>query len=171
MKSAITLLIALFSFNLGAKEMEDPIDLVTNLFISTDQGNWDELKEIFDSQVNLDYSSMTGNPAAILTADEIIASWRSILPGFESTHHQMGNMLSKIEGEEARVFCYGTASHYLNDELGNLWVVVGSYDFDLSKDENNKWKVKSMKFNFKYQDGNLSLPTKAINILKDNDQK
>ena len=56
------------------------------------------------------------------------------------------------------MFCYGTASHYFQNELGeDVWIVVGTYDFDLEKID-TEWKVKKMKFNFKYQDGNLELP-------------
>ncbi len=146
--------------------MKNPIDAITHLFVSTDQRNWEDLKQVFDSEVLLDYSSMNGSPATKLTPDQIIAAWKTILPGFESTHHQLGNFVSNIQENKATVFCYGTASHFLKDDNGNLWTVVGTYDFELRKDAKANWKVSAMKFNFKYQDGNLTLPEKAMNKLK-----
>lgn len=134
---------------------------VIQLFVASDQRNWEQVETIFGEKVTLDYSSMNGNPAAELTPNQITTAWKGILPGFESTHHQLGNFITEIKEDTAKVFCYGTATHYLPDENGNIWTVVGSYNFDL-KNVNDQWKVTSMKFNFKYQDGNTSLPEKAI---------
>ncbi|MEL6557343.1 MAG: nuclear transport factor 2 family protein [Bacteroidota bacterium] len=146
--------------------MKHPNDAVNQLFVSSDQRDWNMVEQIFDDNVLLDYSSMSGNPAASLTPEAITTAWKGVLPGFEYTHHQIGNMLTTIDDNTAKVFCYGTATHYLTDEEGNVWTVVGSYDFDLRLDAKDNWRVTSMKFNFKYQDGNTSLPEKAINRLK-----
>ncbi len=143
--------------------MKSPEQVVVQLFVATDQRDWQKVEASFVSEVLLDYSSMTGNPASKLTPSQIITSWKGILPGFEYTHHQLGNFLTTTEDSKANVFCYGTASHYLTDESGNLWVVVGSYDFELEQDQRKEWRISSMKFNFKYQEGNLSLPAKAMN--------
>ena len=134
---------------------------ITELFVATDEHNWKKVEAIFAEKVVLDYSSMNGNPAVELTPNQITTAWKGILPGFESTHHQLGNFITKVDKDTAQVFCYGTATHYLPDEKGNIWTVVGSYNFDLKKVE-NQWRITSMKFNFKYQDGNTSLPEKAI---------
>ncbi|BDD06909.1 nuclear transport factor 2 family protein [Aureibacter tunicatorum] len=146
--------------------MNQPDETIIQMFVATDQRDWGLVKDCFGEQVNLDYSSMNGNPAMKLTPDKIIESWQGILPGFESTHHQVGNILVENKGNKAQVFCYGTATHYLsksiNNEDGHVWTVVGSYDFELEKNADDKWKIVSMVFNFKYQDGNLMLPQRAI---------
>ena len=100
-----------------------------------------------------------------LSPKEITDSWKAILPGFTATHHQVGNFQSSIQDEKAHVFCYGTATHFLEDENGNIWTVVGSYDFDLAQTA-NEWKITTMKFNFKYMDGNTGLPEKAMKSLQ-----
>lgn len=153
------------TFHLNAQIMTTPQDVVTQLFISTDNNNWSTAKDVFTPQVFLDYSSMNGNPATKLTPDQIITSWKGILPGFKFTHHQLGNFITSITNNKAHVFCYGTATHYLQDDLGSIWTVVGSYDFDLIK-SSDQWKITSMTFNFKYQDGNTTLIEKAIHGLK-----
>ena len=166
-----TLLVALITVlflsivKLGAQDMMNEFqsriavqEQVTNLFVYTDEHQWEKLKKIFAETVQLDYSSFTGQAATELAPEQIIAAWSGFLPGFKSTHHQIGNVMVEIMGEKARVFAYGTASHYLpNDVAEDVWIVVGSYDFELIKND-DVWKVKSMTFNFKYQDGNTELP-------------
>ena len=134
---------------------------VTTLFVATDQQDWSMVEEQFADMVNLDYSSMTGNPATEISPSEITSGWKTVLPGFTHTHHQLGNFTTTIENNKAHVFVYGTASHFLEDENGNVWTVIGSYDFDLKK-IGNDWKVTSMTFNYKFQDGNSGLIQKAI---------
>jgi len=146
--------------------MANPQEAVIGLFVATDQRDWEKVTAAFDTKVLLDYSSMSGSPAAELSPDQIVTAWKGILPGFESTHHQIGNFTTTVDGNKASVFCYGTATHYLPDTQGNVWTVVGSYNFELTKNDTNNWKVSTMKFNVKYQDGNTSLPEKAVNNLK-----
>ncbi|WP_084065250.1 nuclear transport factor 2 family protein [Paenibacillus stellifer] len=140
-------------------------DAVVELFVAVDSRDWDTVRRGLADQVLLDYSSMNGQPPALLSANEIIDSWRNVLPGFDSTHHQLGNMLVRANQSDASLFCYGTATHYLEHEGGNVWTVVGSYDFDL-KETNGGWRIIKMKFNYKYQDGNAELPGLAIENAK-----
>ena len=147
-------------------EAPTPEDVVTTLFISTDQQDWEVVKGQFGEKVFLDYASMSGVPGTTLSPEEIVSSWKGVLPGFAFTHHQIGNVQTHIEQDQAQVLCYGTATHFLPDPEGNIWTVVGSYHFDLARDASGFWKITSMKFNFKYQDGNTKLPAKAIEKLK-----
>ncbi|MGH1362272.1 MAG: nuclear transport factor 2 family protein [Calditrichia bacterium] len=150
---------------IGAQNMASDIqdrnsvqDQITNLFVYTDQDQWDKLRAIFAETVLLDYSSFSGQKASELTSEQIVGAWSGFLPGFRATHHQVGNFQVQIDGLTAHVFCYGTASHFFPNNSGrNVWVVVGSYDFELEKN-NETWQVKSMTFYFKYQDGNVDLP-------------
>ena len=167
MRTIIISVFTLLSITLNAQKMDNINQTISSLFVATDERNWSELEELFAEKVLLDYSSMTGNPAAKLPAKEIIKSWQGILPGFTFTHHQIGNFNTTAKGKQAQVFCYGTATHYLEADGGNIWTVVGSYDFEL-EENGGKWRVTAMKFNFKYQDGNTGLPQKAIESLSGN---
>lgn len=167
MKKIVMGILTLLSFALNAQTMNSPKEAIIALFNSTDQQEWSKVQASFAQKVTIDYSSMNGNPPAEMKPIDVINSWKSILPGFSSTHHQLGNFQVTTQGKSAHVFCYGTASHYLENEQGNLWLVVGTYDFELARDDSNTWKISSMKFNFNYQDGNLSLPQSAINNVKE----
>lgn len=146
--------------------MKEIVETINGLFMATDQRNWELVSKYFDTEVLFDYSSMTGQARAKTSCESIVDSWRSILPGFDQTHHQLGNfMVSELE-DRASVTCDGVATHYLQSMQGNLWTVVGSYDFVLQKTQ-SEWKVVEMTFNFKYQDGNIRLPQLAMHRLKD----
>lgn len=165
MKQLLACFFTLYTFNLTAQQMKTPEESIIQLFVSTDRQEWSQVEAVFSDKVELDYSSLTGSPVTELAPSDIVESWKGILPGFSHTHHQLGNFQSIIENETANVFCYGTAHHYLEDNNGNVWVVVGSYDFKLIQ-VNYEWKITSMKFNYKFQDGNSALPEKAMNKLK-----
>ncbi|MCL6274479.1 nuclear transport factor 2 family protein [Muricauda sp. 2012CJ35-5] len=167
MKKSIFILIAILGTTLNAQQMENEKvrAAVSKLFVATDQKDWSTVEVLFAEKVNLDYSSMTGNPSAELTPSQITAGWKTVLPGFTFTHHQTGNYLSEVKDYKAHVFVYGTATHYLDDEEGSIWTVVGTYDFKLIK-VNGVWRISAMTFNYKYQDGNTKLVQKAVENVK-----
>lgn len=140
---------------------------VTAIFVGTDEHDWARVKATFAPQVLLDYTSMAGGPPATLTPDQILSAWQGLLPGFAHTHHQLGNFdVRLLNDREATAFCYGTATHYLPQPAGgNVWTVVGTYDFHLVHDGTG-WRADRMKFNLKYQDGNLELPKRATERVK-----
>lgn len=150
-------------------ETQSIINVVTAIFNGSDERNWNKVESSFAEQVVLDYSSMAGGKPNILTPKEIISAWKTLLPGFQSTHHQVGSFQVNIAGNTATAFNNGLALHYLPNETGNdVWVVVGTYDFGLSKNSKGEWKVNSMKFNLQKQEGNLQLPSLAQRKVKEN---
>ena len=139
---------------------------VTDIFVGTDERDWQRVKRAFADQVLLDYTSMAGGEPATLSPGQIVTSWQAVLLGFDRTHHQLGNFVVSLSGNEATAVCYGTATHYLPQPDGrNVWTVVGSYDFHLMH-RNNQWKADRMRFNLKYQDGNIDLPKQATERVK-----
>ncbi len=106
---------------------------IAQLFVAVDQSDWHSVKTIFADTIYLDYSSMNNQPGVNVSSEDITKQWGAVLPGFDFTHHQIGNVIIEVKGKAAHAFCYGTATHYLNHDKGNLWTVVGSYDFDLKK--------------------------------------
>ena len=142
-------------------------ETVSKFFIAVDQRNWDEVQKIFNDTVLLDYTSMAGGEPADLASQQIIDAWKGLLPGFDQTHHQLGNFIVEADTEIAKVFCYGTATHYLeNETMLNVWTVVGTYDLELQNMEGN-WRISKMKFNLKYFDGNNALPGLAHRRLSE----
>jgi hypothetical protein len=142
------------------------IETINRLFVAVDDRNWEQVSEIFGDTVLLDYTSMAGGSPAKLTSKQIIESWKGLLPGFDKTHHQTGNFIIDCISTTYKIFCYGTATHYLKNETNNnVWTVVGSYNFEIEM-INSMLKITKMKFNLKYTDGNNDLAKIAQERLK-----
>ena len=72
-------------------------------------------------------------------------------------NHLGGNYLVTINGLNAEVFAYATATHYKKDaKRGTTRDFVGSYQFELSK-EPTGWRIHKMTYNLRYALGNLQL--------------
>ena len=135
-------------------ESKEIIQQIELFFAATDARNWDHVEKSMDEQVLLDYSSMNGNPPAMLRALDIVTAWSAFLPGFDRTHHQLSDFIVKKAANTATAHFDGHANHYLD---GDVWTVRGSYDIKLRL-VNNRWLVTEFKFNFASQSGNTELP-------------
>jgi len=143
------------------------IQTITTIFSGSDQRQWQHVAGSFANEVILDYTSMAGGTPATVSPQQIITAWQAVLPGFQSTHHQVGNFTVTVTGNKAIATHHGLALHWLPNESGNnVWVVVGTYDYTLIK-KDDTWKVTGMKFNLQKQEGNLQLPVLAGQLVKE----
>lgn len=135
---------------------DEVVTKVNELFIFTDNKEWEKVQKLFDEKVIFDMTSLMGGQPSELTPKQITDGWDAGLKKIQKIHHQAGNFLVSISGKTADVFCYATATHYLqNDSKRNTRIFVGSYDIHLVKKES--WVIDKFKFNVKYVDGNLNL--------------
>lgn len=138
-------------------EQAQIVATLNDLFIGTDDQDWEKVKKCFADVVLFDITSMTGGEPAGLTPDQITNMWAEGLRGLRAIHHQAGNYRVSVKGHNADAFCYGIAYHYLpNPTNNNTRVFVGSYDFHLIK-KDASWKIDKFKFNLKFIDGNKDL--------------
>ncbi len=173
MKTLITLIGLLATLSVQSqksKNMEQEKNaiqsVVTKVFVATDSRDWESVEEAFDKQVLLDYTSMAGGEPSQLTPSQITDSWKTILPGFDHTHHALSNFSVSVGDSEATVTHYGNADHFIDlNNAEDVWTVVGTYDHHLVKTAAG-WKIDQMKFNLKYMDGNMDLPRIAQGRVK-----
>ncbi|MEM1181416.1 MAG: nuclear transport factor 2 family protein [Acidobacteriota bacterium] len=130
---------------------------VARYFAAVDGREWEELERLMTSPFFVDYSSFGGGEPAHLEPAAILAAWRQLLPGFDQTHHLIGNLDIRVDGPQASVLCKGTASHHLD---GQVWTVIGSYDLQLRLDD-GAWRVAGCRFLFDFQTGASDLAQKA----------
>lgn len=136
-------------------------DVITRLFVGTDNRDWEAVKRCFAPTVLFDMSSLGAGDPQDLSPDDIVTMWDAGLKPLEAIHHQIGNFLVEVDGSKADAFCYGIASHYLPNKTGNnTRIFVGSYDVSLIKDDAH-WRIRTFKFNLKYIDGNKNLEAGA----------
>ena len=138
-------------------EKDRIVDVINRLFIGTDRRDWPAVARCFSDAVIFDMTSMVGGDPSIMTPRQIVDGWEEGLKGLKSIHHQAGNYLVAVRGDEADVFCYGIALHYLPQKSGqDTRRFVGSYDFHLLKADDT-WRIDSFRFNLKFIDGNVNL--------------
>ena len=143
--------------------MENKItEQVRLLFEGADERNWKKCESVLNKDVLLDYSSMTGNAATLLSSQQIIAAWAAFLPGFDKTHHQLSKFTIETNGLLSTAHYYGKADHFLD---GEIWTVEGTYDTKLVRTNNDNWLIVEHKFNLEKQSGNTSLPQLATQKL------
>jgi hypothetical protein len=133
------------------------IEVITRLFVSTDERDWQQVKACFADHVIFDMTSLAGGEPATMTPEQIVTGWEAGLRNLVALHHQVGNFLVEVDGDEAETCCYGIASHYLPNPSGrDTRSFVGSYDFHLCRIE-ARWRIDRFRFNLKYSEGNLEL--------------
>lgn len=132
-------------------------DVIYRLFIHTDRRGWQTVEECFTPRVIFDMSSAGGGPPTEMAASEITRGWDSGLRAIAHVHHQAGNMLVDVHGDEATAFCYAIALHHTPQAPGgDTRTFVGSYDFGLERLD-GRWRIKLFRFDLKYITGNLEL--------------
>jgi MFS family permease len=90
------------------------IQAVTAIFVAADTRDWAGLRSRLADRVRLDWTSLNGGEPADLTGEQVTEARRTLLSGFDATHHQLGNFLvDEIDAGQARVRFYGTATHVL----------------------------------------------------------
>lgn len=139
-------------------ETEKIINVITNIFEGADERDWKKVKASFANDVLLDYYSMNGNPASVLTSNDIITAWSGFLPGFDLTHHYITKFYIEQSDGIAKAHFSGKADHFID---GESWAVEGTYDLELTILGDDA-KVTKFKFNFQKQSGDTGLPQKAV---------
>lgn len=161
----VTLILTVVGMVMGQKKTDKQKiqETIGKIFSGVDERNWTQVQAAMSTEVYLDYTSLAGGKPATITSQKIVENWKGVLPGFQSTHHQIGNFQIEVKGDKAEAKFSGLALHYLNSQT---WTVVGTYEFALAKKSNGEWAVEKMKLNLQKQAGNLELPAQAIENVK-----
>lgn len=138
-------------------DKQEIVEVITELFLATDERDWSRVVACFTPQVRFDMSSLTGAKPSTMAATDIVAGWERGLAPLAAVHHQAGNFRVRLRGDEADAFCYAIASHHRPNPTGrNTRVFVGSYDVGL-RWVDGRWRIDQFRFNLKYVEGNPEL--------------
>jgi SnoaL-like domain len=135
----------------------DPAAILVHLLHAVDQLDWAGMKEAFADEVRSDYTSLSGGAPQIGPVDDLIAQWRTLLPGFDATQHLLGAPLVSIDADQARVDAHVRAHHWLNNAV---WTVYGHYACGLVNGPAG-WRVASLTLTVFHQDGGSALAALA----------
>ncbi|GAA4326611.1 nuclear transport factor 2 family protein [Flaviaesturariibacter amylovorans] len=131
------------------------VEVVHKLFVYTDNRQWGRLlAEVFCGEVQFDMSSL-GGAARRMAAKDICHEWELGFEGLDAINHLCGNHLVSINGPEATVFAYATATHYKKSATrGNTREFVGTYDLHLVRTAVG-WRIDGFTHHLKYMTGNI----------------
>lgn len=138
------------------------IQQIKTLFAAVDARDWQTVRSVMADSLLLDYSSVNGIPATVLSPEEITNAWSSFLPGFDRTQHQVSDFAIHSQDSNVAVHFKGNAQHWISDDC---WLVTGTYDITLSQLD-DFWLVTAMKFSFESQSSDTTLPSLAQGRMK-----
>jgi hypothetical protein len=133
----------------------------THMLHAIDLRDWQAVRDAFADHVDVDYSSLSGAPAATMSSDEQIGAWRSFVGAFDATQHLTGPFVTSERESEV----LGTTSvrgyHRIAGAAGgDTWVVAGLYHVRFVH-RRAGWRIVGLTLKVIYQDGNLDLPRVA----------
>jgi hypothetical protein len=132
-------------------------DDVVRFFHAVDDRDWPAVRAGLAETVTTDYSSLFGGEPERLAADELVARWQGLLPGFDGTQHLLGPLVITITGNDATVDANVRAYHRLGE---STWLVAGRYVLTLQR-AGRAWLVAGIVLHTTYQEGDRSLPEQA----------
>lgn len=136
-------------------------DLIARMLLSLDRLDWSGVRRAFGERVRVDYTSLSGGTPVEMPADELIAQWRALLPGFDATQHITGPIVVNADHDsivaETTVRGYHLIRHAAG---GSQWMVAGTYTIGV-RPAPATWQITSLTLTVAYQDGNGDLPELA----------
>lgn len=133
------------------------IDVVDRIASAADYGEWEACRACFADEVRADYTSLTGGEPGTVRADDLIAGWRGVLPGFDATHHSLTNHDVRVDGDRATARSHFAARHVLG---GERWTLGGHYEHALVRTDDG-WKVTAMTMRWTWEEGDRALAQRA----------
>lgn len=119
---------------------------------AVDDKDWPRARSYVADRVTVDFSSLSGQPAATIAADDLIGAWSGNLKGNKTSLHMRTNHDVAIEGERATVVSTGYAFNRMEGNGDPLWEVWG-YRHSFTH-QNDGWKVDGMSLSVAHERGN-----------------
>ncbi len=178
MKKVISSLLMMFAMTSCLMSRNDEkveiIQTINSIGFYADMGDWDKVAEQFHRDgVVIDYTSYKNASAGtkeaggtLLTPEQVVAAWQTVLPGYEHTRHVQSNHMVEVDGKKATAVSSIHATHVLPNEQGeDYWIFLGDYYHELVKTKDG-WKVTLKRANMRSQLGNPDLPAMATEVVK-----
>ena len=131
-----------------------------------DRHDWSQIRAVLADTITTDYTSLFGGKPVTQPADDLLKSWSTFLPGFDSTHHMIASLIvANVEDNSATAQANFTATHRIDD---SLWVLGGRYNYDFSKTSGN-WRLTSLTMTALWETGDRNLIQLASKRAKASD--
>jgi len=150
----------------SATDREAIAEIVARVAYEADAGKWEALRSLYADEVRVDYTSLAGGEPASVRADDLMANWRALLPGFDLTQHLLGPIVVEIDGDRAVARTHVRALHRIaGAEGGEDWIVGGHYIYQFARSD-GRWRITGHTLARAYKEGNRMLPDLARKRLE-----
>lgn len=112
------------------------------------------LRSIFTDNITMDFEDYSGQPAAVMKADDWVAGVRVLFTGLDSTQHVMTNPIVDITGDTAECRMYMKAEHFYQNDQGNDDFALGGYYIDQLQRIEGRWLINSVTLKLFWNRGN-----------------
>ena len=129
---------------------------VTAMILAVDLRDFAAAERLFAPRVNVDYTSLWGGSASETARAELIGAWRGLLPGFDATWHELGEIDVRRAGARAHAGCAVAARHWIG---GEVWLPRGRYEFELV--DEGAWRITAMRLVLTEEIGDRGLVARA----------
>jgi hypothetical protein len=125
------------------------IDRITDIAAGADRRQWERAQAAFAPEVRVDYTSLFGGSPSTTKAADLVAGWKTVLPGFDATQHLVSNHVVQVSANAATAQADFIATHRIDREL---WTLGGRYDYTLAKLQ-GRWRVTAMTMTWTWETG------------------
>jgi len=133
-------------------------DSFTRMLHAIDAKDWNGVRREFADTLDMDYSSLFGDPPARVDADQQVAGWRAFAGAFDVTQHLTGPFVVTGDDRGAVAHTHVRAYHRIAGAAGgDVWMVAGHYTVKLVP-AGDTWKIAGVTLATFYQEGNLRIP-------------
>ena len=134
---------------LAASDDERASAAVLAVGSEADARNWEGVHSQFADEVRVDYQTVTGQPAATVKADDLVAGWKTGLTRYDRTEHRIGDLKVEVRGDEATATSRVIATHVRGAER---WTCGGRYVHHLVR-KDGAWKIDAIAFTVEWEQG------------------
>ena len=135
-------------------------DVLHRYATAIDTKDFDLLHQVFDAEVETDFTSFGGQVARCSRA-EWIDTIRKTVGNLDATQHLTGNHVHRIDGNRANLVAYLQAFHRFSGSRGEPdYFIGGYYDCDLVKTASG-WRITRYALNTTWQRGNRDVMREA----------
>lgn len=136
--------------------------LVSSIPLAVDRAAYGLAEAAFAPEVIIDYTSLWGGEPTAMTPAALMDSWRAIVPGFDTTWHELGPVTVTLDGDRASADAFVDGRHWIGSRL---WRPAGTYHWDVAR-LNGAWRVTRMEFELTGETGDRSLAAEAMERVK-----
>jgi hypothetical protein len=136
-------------------------DALTRMLHAIDLKDWPGVRREFADTLDMDYTSLFGDPPIRIAADQQVAGWQRFASVFDATQHITGPILVSLEADGVVARTHVRAYHRIQGAPGgDVWMVAGHYIVKLTQ-AGNAWKIAGITLTTLYQEGNRRIPEMA----------